>query len=163
MKARLCFSVCLFFFVAAIVTAQEVTLARDGRPLFQVSLREDAEEIERWAAEDLETWLRQMAGATEAPAEGATVRIEIGATDPAAVAEALAGLGPSGCVIHVEPGHIVLTGPTPRGTANAVYTLLSDLGVHHYLAPPIFLHVPRCDSVSVPVGTRRYDPQFAGR
>lgn len=107
--------------------------AENGEPRAQIVVAEKASPSTRYAAEELQRFLREMSGAqlpivTDA-APLADHEILVGKNDhfyPANISVEVAGLGKEGYVIRVTDRHVVIAGGEPRGTLYGVYGLLED-------------------------------------
>jgi len=151
-----CFvSHCRFFLLFLAVTVlsaapvQAFVLAKDGMPSCFIVIRNNAPKAERYAAEEMARYLKEMTGAglpiretdyNGIPSNGHAVLI--GQGDWLALprfsssAEDLDIQGPQSYVIKTyadgEPDILLIAGATPRATVYAVIELLSRLGVRWY-------------------------------
>jgi len=96
------------------------TLFQDGKSDYTIVLSPDASRIERYAAQELQTWIREVSGA-ELPVSDAAVsgkRLLIGSESPE---------GSDDSFVYYNDGEdIVFQGKTPRGTLYAVYAFLEN-------------------------------------
>lgn len=152
----------------ASASAQGLTLIDDGKPVAQIVLTADADDIERQAAEELNTYLAKISGA-ELPAtnspEAGVATVYVGAPDEAVAADLdLATLAFDGFVVDCDGERLILAGNCPRGTRNAVYWALEELlGVRWFVPTELGENVPHADTVSIPVMRRRDEPRFVNR
>ena len=111
---------CAFAFAPAKAQAA-IKLARDGKSDYSIVLPEKSDSVERTAAKELQSFLKDVTGA-ELPIESHS-----GAGPSIFVAnETSADLGPDGIRIKTEGKNLHLSGTAPRGALYAVYTLLED-------------------------------------
>ena len=114
----------------------EHTLFKDGRSEYSIVLHGDASAVERYAARELQTWIREVGGVeipivTEAP-QGK--RLVLTCEDPGARDDSF--------VYSSDGGDILFKGKGPRATLYAVYAFLeNELGCRWYssrvsVAPP---------------------------
>lgn len=173
--------VCATIIGPAAVLAQQVTLVRDGEPRAAIVIPDEPLASERFAAEELQTYLERMSGARlEIRPEShrsAGAAITVGATsdvpdhlmDELAVEE---------CVIRtVSPRHLMIVGGREppivdskgkswvrdRGTLYGVYELLHMLGVRWYDPSPVGEVVPRAKTITVGPLDYRHKPAFSIR
>ena len=133
-----------------------VTIARDGKPQAAIVVPAKATVAERFAAQELQRYLRQISGAqltiqSEAqPTKGA--RLFVGATSPGLKErKALLAKDPDAFAVKTIGTDLLLVGATDRSTLYAVYDLLEhDLGCR-WLAPgPDWEHVPSKPTIELP-------------
>ncbi len=110
-----------------------MTITLHGGPAAKIVLPADASATEQFAAEELQSYIEQISGATlaiESEGEVERARILIGGTD--AASDALADLGddePEAFVVRTAGDDLILAGASDRGTIYAVYDFLeTDLG-----------------------------------
>ena len=141
----------LLLFIALLCPATcasaETVLVRDGKPLAAIAVKADAPKPVRFAAEELQRYVREISGATlpiaeEAPGSGVTIRL---GSEP--------GKDPwdDGFRIEVTDRQIQLRGNTPRATLFAAYTLLERLGCRWFA--PKFAFYPAGSHETVPKAT----------
>jgi Domain of unknown function (DUF4838)/Glycosyl hydrolase family 67 N-terminus len=163
----------------------DLTIAEGGKSPYQIVVAEKAIPSERYAAEELKTYLAKITGVSLAIVDEKAPRVahEIvlgGATVPGAAALApLAGaLGTDAYAFRTIGQRLVITGGKPRGTLYGVYALLEDkLGVR-WFAPDVesvpkesHLTLPALDETHFPALEYRevywseviHNPDFAAR
>ncbi|MCD6360375.1 MAG: DUF4838 domain-containing protein [Armatimonadetes bacterium] len=157
-------------FAAALLTATcsaDFDLVRDGAPVAQIVVPEDAPEFVTLAAGELNLYLRKMSGAelpVVAEAAGEAPVVYLGAPDDDWAAQAKpASLAFDGFVVECDGGRLVLAGKVPEGTLNAVYWLLEELGVRWFIPTELGENVPQRETVTVPDMNRRVEPRFVCR
>jgi hypothetical protein len=161
--------VCLFGLALAASAADQITLVDHGKSKYRIVLPAGAIPAERYAAEELQSYLEKMSGArlpivTDAVAPTAR-DIQLGNTAHLARLRTkvdFAGLGPDGFVLGVEGNTVIIAGGRPRGTLNGVYTLLEEkLGVR-WFTPEVEV-VPKLDRVRLLKRTETRVPALQNR
>ncbi len=149
-----------------------ITLARDGRTPYVITLASDASDPEKNAASELASYLKQITGAefkikSPAQASGASI-IAIGPGAASALMPTLAldkaKLGDDGIVMKTASSHLVLTGAkgSSRGTLYAVYTFLEDVcGVRWWTQSDSF--IPAKPNLEIDSLDLTYVPDFRYR
>lgn len=153
--------------LCALPCLAEVTLIRDGQPVAQIVMPENAADEFALAAEELNLHLDLMSGA-ELPVvtepEAGTPSVHLGALDGAwAEAANLTSLAFDGFVVEAEGDRLILAGNVPDGTLNAVYWLLEQLGVRWYIPTDLGINVPQMATVTVDDMRERVEPAFLCR
>ena len=123
-----------FILITGCIQAAEsdvVTIAKDGSVKTVIVIAKDVTEPERYAADELAGFLRQITGAEfeiQAPPAAGQSRLLVGpeAAKLAAPDFSTDGLGSDGIVIRTVGDDLILAGGRPRGTLYAVYTFLED-------------------------------------
>ena len=114
----------------------DLQLARDGASNYEIALPAEPSQVERYAASELQHYLREMTGAQlpivrgEAPAQAILVGAEWAQQRGVSLDEER--LGWDGFVMQTEGEQLVLAGRNQRGTLYAVYALLEALGARWY-------------------------------
>lgn len=115
---------------AAVPACADATLVRSGKPVAQIVVRPDAAEPERFAAGELQRYVRQMSGAelpmVSKPAKGATAIFLEAAPGRATDA------WDDGFQIRIQGTRIRIQGHNPRARLFATYALLERLGCRWY-------------------------------
>jgi hypothetical protein len=116
-----------------LVQAEPLVLAEDGRSDFQIVLADDASPSTRYAAEELQRWLKEITGATlpvvsdKTPPSGHEILLGSNAhLDRLGVQIPLKDLGDEGYVLRAVGPHLVIAGGDLRGNLYGVYDLLED-------------------------------------
>lgn len=152
---------------AAIVSARPVTLAQDGAARAAIVVAADATQAERFAAEQLRMYLKEITGAdftTAGDPVEAPVRILVG---PGAARLAIANfstddLGPDGIAIRTFGDDLILAGGRPRGTLYAVFTFLEyELGCRWWA--PDATTLPKARTIRIDPTDYRYVPPLEYR
>ncbi len=152
----------------AAVADDGVTLVADGKAACVVVVSSEASPSQRWAAEELICYLKQMSGADvpllsgDPPKDSAAVLIGEGAIpagDP--MREGIAGLGTDGYLIKTDKDRVAIVGGAKRGTMYGVFTLLESLGVRWWTPAETF--VPQRRTIVVPPTNRRDVPKLEYR
>jgi hypothetical protein len=115
-------------FFAAVCAGAQVTLVREGKSEHRICVAADAAPGERWAAEELQRFVEEMAGArlaVETCAEGVGPRIALNGD---------ARLGAEEFRLRTVGRDIIIEGGRPRGVMYGVYELLEKLGCRWYTA-----------------------------
>jgi len=133
-------------------------LAENGTSDFQIVVPDQATESERYAAEELQSFLKQISGAllpivaeSRAPQGPAVhVGLTISANQFAARAHP-APLGAEEFVIHSdqESGILFIVGGRPRGALYGVYSFLEDVLGCRWYAPGVS-RIPAADTIQFP-------------
>lgn len=134
-----------------------LVLVKEGQAQCEIILREQASEIQKLAANDLQMYLQKMSGARVAATSSVQNSndnlIYIGKGDHlAANGIDLTGLDlrRDGFIIKSQPGKIFITGETSWGTANGVYAFIEEhLGVKWYMPGEIGEVVPKAKTISI--------------
>lgn len=136
-------------------SAAAMTIAEDGRPVAAIVLPAQATPTERFAAEELQRYLRAISGAELAiagEADGiAGPRLLIGRTEAATAA--LTDLGadePEAFVVRTVGEDLLLAGASDRATRYAVYDFLErDLGCRWLGPGPAWEVVPERATIQI--------------
>ncbi len=140
---------------AKLATAQELVLAEKGESAYRIVVAEDASPSTRHGAEELQTFLEEMTGATLPVVPD---------TQPATEREIILGdsrhlrflsirfdldeLGSEGYVIRTVGNHLVIAGGALRGNMYGVYGLLEDHLGCRWFAPGVS-RIPKCDRLAI--------------
>ncbi len=156
--------------VAPAVSLADFPLARGGRPAtIVVDGAESKDPTLAQAIADLRSWLGEATSNEPALVSGGTrpagPAVLIG---KAALSSGLeldpAQVGFDGYALEAKDDVLALAGPTPEGTANAIYDLASaGLGVRVHGPGPDGVTVPRQADILVPSGRRVEHPALALR
>jgi len=156
----------ILFFILATGVACAFTLGEGGKILVDSA----ASVQEKYAAAELEKYLREATGAEFSVINDGTARFAVGTAAARKVDPKLnlQGLGQDGIIIKMIGDTLVLTGGegASRGTLNAVYTFLEDTVGYRWFAPPTgrpqgtATVVPKAASLKIPKLDVRYVPQF---
>ncbi|MBC8443133.1 DUF4838 domain-containing protein [PVC group bacterium] len=169
----LAYSLTLVVAIATVQPAQgaPLRLSAEGAARAAILLATDATEVERTAAAELATFLKQITGAefaTRAVAAPGLATLAVGPS-AATVVEAdldvsLGSLGHEGIVLRCDGRSLILTGAkgARRGTLYAVYTFLTDVTGCRWWAPGAST-VPKERTLDVPETDRRESPVFEYR
>lgn len=105
-------------------------LAENGKSNYEIVLSGSASEVEQFAAEELQKYLKTMTGAMIPIAQGSAGAKVILIGDKMAPRGLINAtkLGFDGYVCQARPGKILLAGINDRGTLFSVYAFLRDLG-----------------------------------
>ena len=126
-----------------------LTIVRDGKPLYSITLSDKPTTEEQKAADDLQQWIEQISGA----------KLARGASDPSIVISTDPKFAPEEYKIAVDGQKLLLTGGAGRGVINAVYALLEeDLGCRFYTNDSIRL--PKSPTLTASVVPRAYTPKL---
>ncbi len=113
--------------------AQSLTLADNGRTDFRIVIARDASPSVKWAAGELQKWLKEISGATLPLATDDTPvsahEIVLGANAHLAslgVQAPLQELGTEGYLLRTSGPHLLLIGGPVRGAVYSVFGLLED-------------------------------------
>jgi len=117
--------------VCAVAEARRVTIAESGAAKVVIVVTDDAIPPEKYAAEELARFLKQVTGAeipmtNKAERTGSRILVGEAAVQAAAPEFSVADLGHEGLVIRTVGNDVWLAGGRPRGTLYAVYTFLED-------------------------------------
>lgn len=134
---------------------QSLTLADNGRSEFRIVIAKDASPSVKWAADELQRWLKEMTGATLpiATDDSAMTAHEIilGANAHLAklgVRPPLTELGLEGYIIRTSGPHLLLIGGPVRGAVYSVFGLLEDhLGCRWFT--PEVTRIPKVNRLTV--------------
>ena len=133
--------------LAATRASAETVLVRDGKPLAAIGVKADAPKPVRFAAEELQRYVREISGATlpiaeQPPVAGVAIRL---------VSEPGKDPWDDAFRINVTDRQIELRGNTPRATLFATYALLEHLGCRWFA--PKFAFYPAGSHEAVPKAT----------
>ena len=167
-------SLCLFLFAACTTDAQaqqaQTVLVVDGQPQATIVLAADASRDQTTAANELQTHIELMSGATLPIVHvgeelGGSVRIYIGAAAPAPELERIAAENddPAAFRLHVAADQIQIVGNGDAGVLAGTYELLEQLGVRWLIPMEIGLDVPEATTVRLDHQDLIEGPAFIGR
>ena len=134
----------------------DLTLAENGTSPFRIVIPAQAIPSERYAAEELQSYLLKISGAklpilTDSESAGKH-EIVLGETSRARKSRerfAFGDYGTDGFNLQTENGRLFITGGRPRGTLNGVYSLLEEkLGVRWFT--PELEKVPKATRIRLP-------------
>ncbi len=141
----------------------------EGEPRARIIVADDCAAAERFAAEELQRWLREMSGA-EIPIVSARRLSRRGdiLIGGAAVSKGrtraidIEALGDEGYAVRSRRGRVVIAGASPRGTLYGVYALLEeDLGCRWF--SPDVSTIPRTSTIAVPAPHHTHVPALEYR
>ena len=164
--------VAVLLLVAEARAAGPIVVVENGQTRAEVVLPADAAEQVRPAATLLLKYVKQSSGAelplrieTDRATSRLPVTIHLGLDAYAkAIKLGVEKLDADGFVIRVDPGHVVLAGPTADGTEFAVCDFLERyVGVRWLLPGPDGDDVPQTGTIRVPTGEVRQEPAFFSR
>ncbi len=147
---------CLLLCLCGVACATDLQLASNGQTTYRIVLPAKAIASERYAAEELQQYLRRITGAsfpvvsdTAAPAQDEILLGDNQHASNAQVAVDYARLGPDGFAVYTDRHRLVIAGGRPRGTLNGVHTFLEErLGVRWFT--PEVETVPSTGSLVLP-------------
>ena len=130
-----------------------ITIAENGSSAFRIIIPTEAIPAERYAAEELQSYLLKISGVklpiltdSEPASRNEIVLGETSRVKTFNESLAFGGYGPDGFNLLTEKGKLFITGGRPRGTLNGVYSLLEEkLGVRWFT--PELEHVPKATQV----------------
>lgn len=147
-----------YVLAAAPMSFAQTTVVRKGQPTAAILVTARVSESERWAAQELQTFLRQMSGAllrietidVMPRAEQGRALILVGNRTARTRHPELAldGLGEEGFVIKTLDHEVVIAGGEKRGTLYGVYTFLEKLGCRWWT--PTESTIPKMHTITVP-------------
>ncbi len=124
-----------FLSLVFVPLTQALTLIADGESPYRIAVATDANETERFAAEELSRYLAMISD-VELPIVSAAETVAgdhqmilIGHAAPAAVLAELTDHAEDDFLIQISGERVILTGASPRATLYAVYAFLESLGV----------------------------------
>ena len=156
----------------AVSAVGAVTLVRDHQPAAAIHVAATATLPERFAAGELQRYLRQASGA-ELP-----LRVGPPAADEPALVVGLVShlgdlgvaargrekaLGVEGLVLRASGNHLVVAGGGPRGVVYAAYDLLERLGYRWYWPGELGEVTPELADIELVDLDRVFEPSFARR
>ena len=150
--------------VAALAAASgqayaDITLVIDGTSQHTIVIAPDCSPSERYAAEELQTFLEQISDArlpiSTEPVAGPAVFVgDSDALDALSLHLDFPALGDEGLVVKTVGQHLVLAGGRKRGTLYAVYEFLDKhLGCRWYTSggqTPAVSRIPRQTTIVIP-------------
>lgn len=148
----------------------QLTLVKNGQSDYIIALASDAIPAERTAANELQSYLKQITGATlpvKSDDEVAldTPQIIVGAGNRAKQVlspQVWDALGNDTIIIKTQGNNLILSGSRPRGTLYAVYQFLEEsAGVRWWT--PRESTVPQKKTLAVPARDVVYTPPFGYR
>jgi len=155
--------------VGAAPDSPAAMLAEQGRSVYQIVTAADAPPATRYAAEELQHFLRQITGATLPVVSDAQPpqphEILVGPSrrlDVLGVALDRGALGAEGYLLRTIDARLVIVGGLPRGTLYGVYCLLEEhLGCRWFT--PEVARIPRQARLALPQLDQRRIPTFEYR
>ena len=159
----------LLSLISAVLGAEPIQLATNGKTNYQIVIADEPAVQVRAAAEELASFLEQVAGANfpivKASFSRGEHQILIGRSDALASLDLpidWRSLGPEGFVIRTVGKNLVMAGGPRRGTINAVYSFLEDvIGCRWYT--PEFSVIPTNETLSIAALNVRTVPVFDSR
>jgi hypothetical protein len=145
----------------------DVKIAHRSKAVARLVLAADADETEKWAADELSFFLSFVTGgqfpvsSDPSPFENRLLVGE-GAVRLADPGFEVQDLGPEEVFVKTEGHDLMLVGGSPRGTLYAVYTFLEDVVGCRWWTRSAH-HIPRKRSLTVPVLFIRYAPPLEYR
>lgn len=117
---------CMFL---SMLSVSALNLVKDGKPVGEIIVPEDASKAEKFAADDLRRWVKEITGAEmpvfKTPTAAANTKLFIGKKLASEWKKDLDELGGTdGFAIRRKENCIYIFGDLPRGTAYGVYHLL---------------------------------------
>lgn len=142
--------------LGALTGTGELVLADGGKSSYQIVVAAEASPPVRHAAQELQTFLREMSGAVIPIVTDRELRgpreILVGDSGHLRTLDAkidFAALGREGYVVRTIGSHLVIAGGEPRGTLYGVYGLLEDhLGCRWFT--PAVRQIPKQPRLTVP-------------
>ena len=167
--SRTVVGVIAFLVSMATVFAEDAMLAKDGKTDYRIVVPATAAPAERYAAEELQGFVKQSTGAELAIVDDATApsdcEVILGTGTrfrqlaPDVVVDAL---GEEGYVIRTVGKKLLIGGAAPRGTLYGVYEFLENaLGVRFFT--PEVTKLPKHDKLALPQLDRRVRPVWEYR
>jgi len=144
-----------------------IPLTEQGKARAAIRVRKNASDIERYAAERLQFYIRKASGAkldvAHQSSNGTTLHVgRSGETDKLIGSFNWDHLGEDGVLIRTFGQNIVIAGNTGRGTLYSVYEFLERALGCRWLAPGA-VHVPSQSTVEVPRIQLAHAPTFIYR
>ena len=157
-------------FAMTLSSGKSLMVVEKGRARAAIVLGVDASALERKAAEELQTYLKRIAGADLPIVSGSAAtaghRILIGgspAAEEIVPREEAAEQGDEGFVLRSTDRDLAIVGGGDYGTLYGTYALLEKLGVRWYLPDPLGEIVPRRSTVEVGPLDEKQRPSFPMR
>ena len=154
--------------VSPVILAQEMTLVNNGQSPFVIVIAEKPMPANERAAHELQNYIKEISGAelaiqddAKSPGEHAILVGPSRQLDALGVKLDKDKLGNDGFVIRTVGGHLVLTGPGPRGSMYAASELLEKLGVRWFT--PTVTRVPKKTTIAIPAMDETEIPAFEYR
>jgi hypothetical protein len=147
-------------------TRAELTIAEGGKSDYRIVIPHEAIPSERYAAEELKSYLSKITGASLPIVDNRAPRtpheIILGDDPTTGTAVDRATLGTDGYVLRTSGQSLLITGGRPRGTLYGVYGLLEDrLGVRWFA--PMVESVPKCGKLTLPALNETHVPALEYR
>ncbi len=164
LQTRITFLAVAFAITLSGPAAASLTLVEDGRSDYVIVVGREASPSERFAAEELQTHIEQMSGATlpivvrDDTVAARAVTIGAGASP---VPLDLDGLGTDGFILRTAGRRVIIAGGAKRGTLYGVYTFLESLGVRWWYRDEVT--IPNTPTLVVADMDRREVPAFEYR
>jgi len=173
LRSILTTALCLGFSCGTAIAAQAQSfiLAESGKTDYEILISESAAEVEQFAAQELQRYLRRMTGATFPIVEGKTSgkAILIGEQMMPAGLIDHNKLGFDGFIYQLKPGKILLAGVSSRATLLSVYAFLNVIGCQ-WFAPNFDFYgevtgevIPKVDPLRVPELDQAIQPSMKYR
>ena len=149
--------------------AAPVALVVDGEPRAALVLPPEPHADEQLAAEEIQTHLEKMSGATLAVAHGGApdgvlpVRIGLRLAPDLESVVGAKSRDPAAFVVDVRSDGVAVAGLSAEGTLFAAYELLEQLGCRWYLPGELGTVVPRKTTVRLAAGRTVRAPSFPHR
>jgi len=144
--------------------ADDCVLVKDGQPQAAIVLPSDASDIEKLAAQELQTYVEKMSGARLPIGGEAVTKVFIGWEKGWPVVPPPGPpIGPQGFLLQVTPRYVWIRGAKRDDLLNGVYALLRDLGCRWFMPGEIGEVVPKSRDIVVPLTGRQEQPGFEFR
>jgi len=157
-------------FAMTVSSGKSLMVVEEGRARAVIVLGEDVSVPERKAAEELQTYLARISGATlpivSGPGAGFECRILIGGcvgAEEIVPREEAVEQGEEGFVLRSTDRDLAVVGGGDYGTLYGVYAVLEKLGVRWYLPDPLGEIVPRRSTVEIGPLDEKQRPSFPMR
>src|SRR5437667_6671520 len=129
--------------------AQNLKLAGGGRSAYVIAVHAPAPPPERFAADELQKYIRLISGATLPVVEAASGRPSILVGDVAGSIPALSNRSVDSYAIHIANGNVSIAGASPRATLFSAYRFLEKYLGCGWLVPGDD-HIPRQAELNIP-------------
>ncbi len=152
----------------ALEDAPAGALVLDGEPAATVVIRERPTDDLVFAAETLQSYIRQITGASlpvvTDKQEVAGNRVLLGLSDVSRPVRLLRDLDDEGYVLQTDGRDVIVCGGSDRGTVYGVAGLLHDVGVRWYVpGDDLGTCVPQMDDIVLADLNERHEPSFPMR
>ncbi|MEA3476810.1 MAG: DUF4838 domain-containing protein [Bacteroidota bacterium] len=158
-RGNVFFIIGLFLFANIVLNccSTEISLVKDGKSDYAIFVSKKAALPEKYAAEQLQHYIREMTGAD--------LPIANQSASPQVVVRVVENIAAhDGFRLRVQNEDVLIEASAPRGCIYGVYAFLEELGCRFYGPEPLGVVIPNTDILTVPASLNMLcEPSFPRR